>query len=89
MILPGNQRGRTRIAVPVFGSPDAPVDGWIGSSGGGSSVTLDGDGAGTIELRPTAVQLLRGTTVTFRYASGDSALTSTTNVHTLLAAALR
>ena len=74
----------TRILVPVTGTPGATVHGWIGSSGGGGSTTLDATGNGSIELRPTLPQILSNAPVTFQYTkTADPTLRATTTVRAL------
>jgi RNA polymerase sigma factor (sigma-70 family) len=57
-------------SVPITGIPGATVEALLdGSHGGGDKIVLDDSGAGTIDLRPDALQYIfaRSTLVSFRY----------------------
>jgi RNA polymerase sigma factor (sigma-70 family) len=67
--------------VPVQGLAGNTIEAFIDDGGGGQTITLDENGAGTIDLRPTLRQLLSDeTVVTFRYvlASGTAPMTTKT-----------
>ncbi len=68
---PSELFGVTHYLVSVEGAPGAVVQPYLsGATAGTTSTVLDDEGAGIVDLRPNAVQILFDAPVTFRYTLG-------------------